>query len=223
MGWVGGGTYQAAPAGIGYFENSAVDQTSNPLRVLRPAIYKTRDAGRTWRAQRLASDEYRVRRILFVDDEHGLAITDYSAYWTITGGERWTRAAIKIAGDGADHRSALDGRAADVFMLDHQEGWLLFEDGHLLKTTNGGRTWVELAPLVESGGKLPISRMQFISSLRGWGLDEIEGAMYQTDSGGKNWRKLNLNMRIEAFFILDREHAWLIGEQSTGLCRDLYP
>jgi photosystem II stability/assembly factor-like uncharacterized protein len=219
--WIGGAIFRTAPAGESYFDNSAVDPFSTPLRVLRPAIFQTPDGGQTWWPSTLASDEYRLRKIFFTTRNHGLAATDKSIFVTTTGGQHWVRSKVIAAGPDADYRFNIEGKISDIFMLNDRKGWLAFSDGHICATHDGGLNWAELSRRTGTPG--PNSKIFFISESLGWGLDAMAGKVFESSSAGREWKALDLGMRIDDLYVLDRQHAWILGDQAIFRLRLLAP
>lgn len=84
-------------------------------------------------------------------------------------------------------------RLTSFFFLDRQSGWVVAAEvklgggpTRLWRTTDGGRSWQELAHnLPPEGGQL-----QFVTPTRGWLLGG--GHLWRTEDGGSNWRRLPL-------------------------------
>ena len=71
--------------------------------------------------------------------------------------------------------------ARDLFFLDARHGWALGENGRVLRTTDGGRSWDEHW-IVQQGLQY---RLHFADSLRGVGLGLRQ--LHFTMDGGRTW------------------------------------
>ena len=75
-------------------------------------------------------------------------------------------------------------RAMDIYFMDRQTGWAIGYNGTIMKTTDGGETWVGMT--VDSGD---FRDVQFLDKDRGW-LAGKDGAFYRTSSGGAIWDRV---------------------------------
>ena len=88
-------------------------------------------------------------------------------------------------------RAPLDNwqRWYDVRFWDHQNGWVIGDHGTLLKTTDGGSTWVEKA----IGFNTIFSSLAVLSSQTLWAAGQ-SGALYQSTDGGETWARHDLGV-----------------------------
>jgi photosystem II stability/assembly factor-like uncharacterized protein len=75
-------------------------------------------------------------------------------------------------------------RPMDVFFQDENLGWVAGSAGTIMKTTDGGESWV--GAVVDSGDFRDI---QFIDMQDGW-LAGKDGAFYRTFDGGASWKRV---------------------------------
>ncbi len=74
--------------------------------------------------------------------------------------------------------------ASDVFFINEKVGWVAGTFGTLMKTMDGGNTWV--------GVKIDDSRfsdVDFTAADRGWAVGK-DGAFYKTNDGGESWERV---------------------------------
>lgn len=211
--FVGGGMFRPAPAGQTHFDNSAVDRSAMPIRVLAPIILKTEDGGKTWHARRLAGGQYRVSKLAFSDARHGCLFSDVSRFWTADAGATWNKAADTFSVE-PSAQDVLEGKPAAVVFLDAANGWVSYSDGHLFRTTDGGRAWESYGrPLqqVASSGAGWFSALYFVSPERGFGLSLLDQQLWKTSDGGRTWQHVILAApRIEAIFFHNEHRAVLV-------------
>jgi photosystem II stability/assembly factor-like uncharacterized protein len=66
-----------------------------------------------------------------------------------------------------------------------REGWMVGELGRIIKTTDGGKTWVRQ----DAGTKRPFLAMSCLDARTAW-IAGKEGMVYATTDGGDTWKKL---------------------------------
>lgn len=70
----------------------------------------------------------------------------------------------------------------DYFFLDAQTGWSVGDNGEILKTSDGGKTWVKQ----DSGVRTRLWAVVFADANHGWVLG-AHGALLRTVNGGQTW------------------------------------
>jgi hypothetical protein len=132
-----------------------------------------------------------IRGVFFADQEHGWAAavagrtadgTSLSIFRTTNNGSTWTRANLKVSPGAVDPSS--------VSFVDAEHGWILvgvesssnFSVGELWRTSDGGRTWTELA--APSGGTIHFVTPT-LGFLAGGPLGE---KLFITRDGGSSWQ-----------------------------------
>ncbi|MDH0863005.1 YCF48-related protein [Mitsuaria sp. GD03876] len=70
----------------------------------------------------------------------------------------------------------------DFSFVDANNGWSVGEQGTILRTTDGGKTWTSQA----SGVKSTLTAVTFFDASNGWAVGEF-GAVLRTTDGGKTW------------------------------------
>lgn len=154
-------------------------------------VLNTTNGGSNWNVQSTAGTNT-LNAVYFKDENTGWVVSDggyydtSSVFHTFDGGTTWSPQ-IKISA------STLN----DVFFLDDNIG---FAGGHtsylsglqsiLLKTTNGGESWILS---IDTLG--PIRKIYFVNQNTGWVLSswaEMYGfwsAIFKTEDGGASWSK----------------------------------
>jgi photosystem II stability/assembly factor-like uncharacterized protein len=116
--------------------------------------------------------------------------------------------------------TGLTGQMNDVFFVDLNTGWIVGENGLLMKTTNGGTEWSPQP----SGTPDRLLQVQFINANTGWtagghgGNDG--GSMLKTTDGGVAWIQnyTGMSTEVEGFYFLDATHGWAV-DYSGGIQR----
>jgi len=216
--WVGGGIYERSPGGTLHGPGNAIDiGPDGAVRVLRPAVFRTVNGGRTWDRQIVISDEYRVKQLVFLDSQHGCLRTEKSTFWTTSGGKVWARSAFPRLGTNNDWRFDLDSISAAMIFLNADHGWLVFQNGDIFRTVDGARSWNLAAQGVGSNDG-PAEELQFISTDAGF-LRTAQGALFFTNDGGGSWHPVNVGGHVWAISGAVNAHSILaaVGDRLRSL------
>ena len=73
-----------------------------------------------------------------------------------------------------------------VFFIDDDTGWIVGENGIILKTHDQGKEWNMIANTNSLGGDKGLNDVFFISATNGWAVGE-SGRVIKTTNGGKSW------------------------------------
>ena len=82
----------------------------------------------------------------------------------------------------ADTKDALNA----VQFLDANNGYVLGENGLVLKTTDGGEHWTSIYPVAVAGKRL--IGLSFLNALQGYAISD--SVLYQTEDGGNTWKEV---------------------------------
>lgn len=189
--------------------------------ICQPVLYATRDGGNSWGQAALPSG-FQVSR--GVDLAHPTA----NDGWIISGGH------IIATHDGGRTWQALRDPVGSEFWFEQQiyfrsptQGWLLggSEPGAgqqaktLFDTTDGGRTWTEIAqaPFGSQAGGLPssgyVGPILFTTDRQGWIVSPRAGLLHSAD-GGRTWHvvaDIGYQDSLLALRFTDPAHGWLLG------------
>ncbi|MFX1254313.1 MAG: YCF48-related protein [Promethearchaeota archaeon] len=149
----------------------------------------TPDAGRTWENQSDIKDGLHFERILFLEDELGIAIRGIDQLMrTVDGGKTWVTLSYPQP---AKEYNRPPFVLFSMHFVDAQHGWVGGGMGTLLHTSDGGNHWYLQA--VEPNEFIPLTIMTIYmlnathSWLRGGG-GTAGGAIYHTsDAGGTDY------------------------------------
>lgn len=110
----------------------------------------------------------------------------------------------------------------DFYMIDENHGWA-FSENKVLKTQDGGLTWLDVSP---ANFKLPPSPEQFnhffLDQKEGWiSITNFENMeIYYTSDGGSNWKKSILPEQhifsLTTYFI-NSQTGWILGESEPAM------
>lgn len=214
VGWMAGGIYRPMTRAEilgGGFPNNTISPDFDA--VLYGCIFRTDDGGKTWYQQFVSSQAGRFLSLLFLDAAHALAIGDVGIYYTENGGKQWRTANLQECVD-KEHSNFYEDHPVAASFPDTNTGWLIYDDGYVVKSTDGGHTWCELVRLKEiwpEGQNLFFKEIYFDSLTHGWGLNG-SGFIYEIEDGGKTWIRTNTDIRFEDMYFLDANHGWAISK-----------
>jgi len=217
VGWLAGGIYSPRTRDeilSGGFPNNTVSPDFDA--VLYGCIFRTNDGGKTWSQQFISRKAGRFLAIHFLDTAHGIATGDVGIYHTATGGRQWTSADLTKECVDKQHSNFYEQHPVMAAFLDTNTGWLIYDDGYLVKTTDGGRSWCELVRLKETwpeGQNIFFKEIYFDSLTHGWGLNG-SGFIYEIEDCGKTWIRTNTDIRFEDMYFLDANHGWVVSRDT---------
>ncbi len=189
-----------------YFINSDIGWISGYYKIL----FKTTDGGEHW--ERLMSDLFQDKdfySVYFTDTLHGCAVGG------MVSGEN--RGLIMITNDGGEtweDKTPIDApRSTAVEFLNADTGWVCGRDGQLLKTVDGGNTWIDHSfTNIED-----YNDIHFFDDQHGVLLKNYEVRI--TEDGGDTWDSLvtivNYNSRLLSFSSGANNHLFAVGRNGV--------
>ena len=213
LGWITGGMYRPMTK---QEQTAGAPRTISDLpnkTIVKPAIFSTEDAGKTWKAQSVPSNSGRVYGPTFVDEQRGLAIGDLGVFYTTNGGKQWKYVDFKKSCTDEKYLEGYDMKPLEVFFLDSRNAWLTFEDGRIAKSNDGGQSWCDL--LGSDSVKFDyyekyFKKIHFTDSLHGFGLG-ANRLIYETKDGGKTWNRV-VDTPADDMFFLDNGTGFLVSK-----------
>jgi photosystem II stability/assembly factor-like uncharacterized protein len=157
----------------------------------------TTDSGKHWREMNLPNSSIAT---FFLNPTTGWAVTmdgpmgedlQFAIATTRDSGQSWSMTPIKLPID--QKQTWLAGQDYLQF-TDPLHGWLnlsiqsgsAFDFGILLKTVDGGKTWIR------AGGPGTAEEMHFINAQDGWQLGPHRRELWVTHDGSKTWQQVSL-------------------------------
>lgn len=176
-------------------------------------IIKTIDGGKNWKlVYSNDSTRHYLYSVFFIDSLHGWAVGGYAYDW-------WEKPAILKTDDCGEnwYEQTCDAifPLYDVFFVNVDTGWIAGDSGTILKTVDGGNTWIGK----ESGTPYnSLTNIYFLSSTigyivgtdAGWGHVKY-GVILKTSDGGETWTHQTSDKLYSTFFV-DDKNGWIIGE-----------
>jgi photosystem II stability/assembly factor-like uncharacterized protein len=100
------------------------------------------------------------------------------------------------------------GSPSQIWFVDANRGWAVAFDGTLLRTVDGGTTWVPQS----TGSSLPVRKVQFIDAERGWALAD-QGTVLRTTDGGATWTPTSPGGSfLGDLSFVDADTGWVVGD-----------
>ena len=159
--------------------------------------------------------------IYFVDENVGYIIGGGATIMkTEDGGKTWARKRAMSDTPGRDGRPGrLRANLMGIQMISETTGFIAGSENTILKTTDGGETWIgssERARVGETRNNL--EGIWFVSPTTGWVIGSFGTLMHTTD-GGETWEKRDPGYDNNLFGILfvDENTGWICGQEGLIL------
>jgi photosystem II stability/assembly factor-like uncharacterized protein len=172
-------------------------------------IIKTTNGGNSWQSF-VQFAPFSIHSVFFLNESIG--------FWAGFGGVNKTT-------DGGANFSSHSGLPYsydwdDIFFINDNVGWIVGEDGKVIKTTDCGANWVQKSSV--SGY---YDRIFFKDNIHGWIASGWDG-LYRTEDGGDSWSLTSIKNMYDVFFTSNVGFA--VGEggkiyKSTDLGVSWYP
>jgi len=175
---------------VGFAFNGDLDTTAT--------ILETTDGGTNWTAVDSLSG-YRLNKVAFADVSNGWAVGNNGL---ILHSSDW-------------HTQQVSGVSVELFGLDVISSSVVFacgQAGTILKTTDGGATWNQLAS--DSITNQTLMDIDMVTSSIGYACGNL-GTVIKTTNGGTSWELLELPSHSGSVFksvgFIDSETGWTVG------------
>ena len=159
--------------------------------------------------------------IYFVDENVGYITGGRGTILkTEDGGKTWTRKMARSDTPGrGGRRGGIRANLMGIQMISETTGFIAGSENTILKTTDGGETWIgssERARVGETRNNL--ENILFVSPTTGWVIGSF-GTLLHTTDGGENWEKRDPGFDNNLFGIhfLDENTGWICGQEGLIL------
>jgi photosystem II stability/assembly factor-like uncharacterized protein len=170
-------------------------------------IRHTINGGKNWSTQ-TSPLTGSLNSVYFIDENNGWIVSQDN--WgeiahTTNGGSTWNRQT-------APTRNPL----VDVFFINSKKGWIVGMDSTLLRTTNGGASWLRVDLTVTNNWFL--RSVYFIDEFHGWTVG-IYGIIMLTNDGGITWQEIKsgFDETLNSVYFIDPKNGWATGDAGTIL------
>ena len=139
---------------------------------------------------------------------------------TEDGGKTWARKMARSDTPGrGGRRGGIRANLMGIQMISETTGFIAGSENTILKTTDGGETWVgssERARVGETRNNL--ENIWFVSPTTGWVIGSF-GTLLHTADGGENWEKRDpgFDNNLFGIYFIDENTGWICGQESLIL------
>ena len=175
-------------------------------------IYNTEDAGTNWDSVKIdgVDTSINLTKVYFFDNQNGWIIGIFGQYKNYTKFFKTTNGGAKWLHASSDSTMGI----LSVFFLDPLLGWAVGQSKNLLKTIDGGYTWIpQYTPLHHS---TTFYDVQFSSETTGLIVGGT-GYVFKTINGGKDWNPMTTgtNRTFRSIAFVDSLRGWIVGSNGT--------
>ncbi|MGH1366642.1 MAG: YCF48-related protein [Calditrichia bacterium] len=165
-------------------------------------IAHTSNGGQTWETTQLSDFSQPSQGIFFINSQHGWIGISSSVWRTIDGGVNWNSYSLPVTNS-----------VEDILFIDELNGWVITSNGPVLKSNDGGETWI-----TQPIGNEQILALDFSDSQNGWAVGR-DGGIYHSTDGGTNWTTQNSNTTeiLNDVDFLNPLVGWCVGNEGIIL------
>ena len=135
-------------------------------------------------------------------------------------GKTWNRKIVRSESNQQGGRArGIRASLMGIQMITEKTGFIVGTENTILKTTDGGETWVGSSERVRVGEtRNNLENILFVSPTTGWIIGSFGTLLYTTDSG-KTWEKRNAGFDNNLFGIhfSDEKIGWICGQEGLIL------
>ncbi|MDD5007202.1 MAG: YCF48-related protein [Syntrophorhabdaceae bacterium] len=201
----GGKTWKSQKSPVPFFLMDVVFVSPNKGWVVteRTHILNTNDGGKTWTVQ-FKEGDFILKAVSFSDAQNGWAVGEYGLiYHTRDGGRKWVKEAGGFGVSPETGDIVADPYLFDVMAVDAQNAWAVGIEGHVTRTTDGGKTWKK----VDTGA--PKSTLFCIGGDKRNTINAGGDGIFLTSTdGGRTWKAPQFGPPIT--------YSWLYGLARRG-------
>lgn len=164
-------------------------------------IRHTVNGGATWTTQ-TSPIAGMMTAVFFIDEDNGWIVSRDN--WgeichTSNGGNTWT----------LQPEPSLNP-LNDVFFINKDKGWVVGMDSTIMRTTDGGQTWLKCNLNISNNPYL--RSVQFIDEMKGWTVG-TGGFILMSDDGGVSWQDVHSGFYdlLQAVHFTDALNGWAVG------------
>lgn len=107
----------------------------------------------------------------------------------------------------------------DVFFVSPEVGWVSGDHATILKTTDGGNTWVPQIGGQANNNEKPIEQLRFLDERRGWAI--ADGPCLLRTLDGQNWNQVNGELprgtQVIDYTFTSVRHGILLASNNGGM------
>ena len=196
-------TNQTSSATAALYDIEAISATHLCAVGLEGNIVTSFDGGATWTKSYAPDGQF--FGVEMIDESVAFAVGDEGAIKTTNGGGIWAPVTLPVGSTNVLY---------DVEFINSNTGWICGANGDILKTTDGGNSWVlQTTPTIQI-----LYDLTFIDANRGWAVGGL-GTILTTSNGGTTWtaQVSSTANNLYSVFFLDANRGWAGGLGPTLL------
>ncbi len=170
-------------------------------------LLKTSNGGADWEKIEFTNNaRVRIAKIFFAENGLGFAVGESGAIFILQDDAKaWKKQSSPV------HNLLLDGT-----FMDKRNGVMVGGGGNIFFTDDAGISWNQSN--ISGAPNVKLNSVFFVNKNAGWTAGS-EGRIFQTVSGGKNWReqKTKTTVNLNDIFFKDTAEGWAIGDEGTIL------
>ena len=193
----------------------------------RSILSSTSDGGKTWKArkvametdlsggQSLAASDPIFYDVKFIDPKHGWIVGEFGKImYTDNGGETWVEQERTLL-EGTNIFDLLDlPTLFGLHMVDAQNGVAVGLEGHVARTTDGGKRWTYQEVQVDYPLVDPLFSVQVFEDTSGWASGSA-GEVVRRAPGAEPWFRAKLGQDVLTWLrglsFFDPNNGWMCG------------
>ncbi len=171
------------------------------------AIRHTVNGGETWTTQ-TSPIQGMMTAVFFIDEEEGWIVSRDN--WgeivhTTNGGTTWTL-----------QPEYSSNPLNDIFFINPDKGWAVGMDSTIMRTVDGGQTWLNCD--VDVYGNPYLRSVQFIDEYTGWTVG-TGGSILISNDGGITWQEIHTGFSelLQSVYFTDALNGWACGTDGNIL------
>ena len=166
-------------------------------------IFATTDSGQTWNTQYQIAQGNTIWSLFPLNNQLVFAVGSGGLIVNTINGDNWQV-----------QTSPVNEFLFGVYFLDENLGWICGDNGVILKTINGGLTWLQQ----NNSETAKLYDICFVNENSGWAVGR-NGTILHSINSGSSWVKQNsvTNHRLYGVHFLDENKGFAVGENGTVL------
>ena len=184
-------------------------------------IYKTTDAGTTWKVQfRNKDPKAFLDAMSFWDANHGIAFGDSvdKQFYILTtaDGRTWSRVPATNLPPAQENEGAFAASGTNIALFGKSYAWIgtgAAAKSRVLRTTDGGETWTQ----VPTNVSFTLLSIQFLNDEEGWAVGR-GGVILRSSDEGKTWVRQDSTTKQNLYSLnFNKKTGWAVGGEGIVL------
>jgi len=175
-------------------------------------LFRTTDGGTTWIPKRLEAYGPGTELI-------DIAVADVRGLWALASRQPYVLHSEDYGGTWRQESLPAHGRLTALTSVDRDHAWIA-DDSAVLRTTNGGATWVRLRadPDLVARGFFDLRDLAFVDAQNGWTIT-ARALIAHTSDGGETWQVQHPQVdgvtSVDGLAFADASNGWALVNGDT--------